>query len=111
MNVCIMCSSMPSSPGNTLRQALHAQALALAHEGHFIVGTKKHLRTKVWWPGMERAAERHCKSCHGCQTVTRPDAPEPLRTASLPDGTWQDVFMDLIGPLSTGPSRLAVVDY
>ncbi|KAJ8385880.1 hypothetical protein AAFF_G00179460 [Aldrovandia affinis] len=70
-----------------LPHSLHARALTLAHEGHLgIVGTKQHLRTKVWWPGMDRAAEKHCKECHGCQIVSRPDPPELLRPTPLPDG-------------------------
>ncbi len=95
-----------------LPHTLRARALALAHEGHLgIVGTKQHLRSKVWWPGMDRAAERHVKSCHGCQIVTRPDLPEPLPPTALPDGPWQDVATDLLGPLPTGHSILVVVDY
>ncbi|KAJ8385135.1 hypothetical protein AAFF_G00192760 [Aldrovandia affinis] len=44
-------------------EVLQARALSLAHEGHLgIVGTKQHLRSKVWWPGMDKAAERHCHS-------------------------------------------------
>lgn len=36
-----------------LPHALQNRALALAHEGHLgMVGTKQHLRGKVWWPGM-----------------------------------------------------------
>ncbi len=39
-------------------QSLRTTVLALAHEGHLgIVGTKNNLRTKVWWPGMDKAAE------------------------------------------------------
>lgn len=95
-----------------LPQSLQARALSLAHEGHLgIVGTKQHLRTKLWWPGMERAAEKYCKACHGCQTVARPDPPEPLRTTPLPDGPWQDVAIDLLGPLPSNHSILVVVDY
>lgn len=95
-----------------LPQALRARALALAHEGHLgIVGTKQHLRTKVWWPGMDRAAERHCKACHGCQIVAKPDPPEPLRPTPLPDGPWRDVAVDLLGPLPSNHSILVVVDY
>ena len=46
---------------------LRLRALALAHEGHLgIVGTKQKLRTNVWWPDMDKAAERHCRSCRGC---------------------------------------------
>lgn len=95
-----------------LPQVLRARALALAHEGHLgIVGTKQHLRTKVWWPGMDRAAERHCKACHGCQIVAKPDPPEPLRPTQLPDGPWRDVAVDILGPLPSNHSILVVVDY
>ena len=83
-----------------LPQALKTRALALAHEGNLgIVGTKQHQRTKVWLPGVDRAAERHCKACHGCQIVARPDPPEPLRPTTLPDGPWRGVAVDLLGPL------------
>ena len=37
---------------------LRLRALALAHEGHLgFVGTKQKLRTNVWWPDMDKAAE------------------------------------------------------
>ncbi|KAF7709013.1 hypothetical protein HF521_018070, partial [Silurus meridionalis] len=94
------------------KKEIQFEALALAHEGHLgIVGTKQHLRSKVWRPGMDKAAEKYCKSCHGCQVVSRPDAPEPLRPTTLPDGPWQDVAIDLLGPFPTGHSILVVVDY
>ena len=51
---------------NTLRK----RVLEAAHEGHQrIVKTKSRLRTKVWWPKVDRDAERKCKSCYGCQVV------------------------------------------
>ena len=91
---------------------LQPRTLALAHEGHLgVVGTKQNLRTKVWWPGMDKAAERHCRACHGCQLVARPDPPEPIRSTSLPDGPWQDLAVDLMGPLPSGHSLLIIVDY
>ena len=68
---------------------LQPRTLALAHEGHLgVVGTKQNLRTKVWWPGMDKAVERHCRACHECQLVAQPDPPEPIRSTSLPDGPW-----------------------
>lgn len=95
-----------------LPEKLRAKALTLANEGYLgIVGTKQHLRTKVWWPGMDKAAEKYCKACHGCQNVARPDPPEPLRNTLLPDGPWQEVAVDLLGPLPTNHSILVLVDY
>ena len=95
-----------------LPSTLRSRALTLAHEGHLgIVGTKQHLRTKVWWPGMDRAAEKYCKSCHGCQITSRPDAPEPLRPTTLPEGPWQALAVDLPGPLPSKHLILVAVDY
>ena len=95
-----------------LPSKLRPQAIALAHEGHLgIVGTKQNLRSKVWWPGIDKAAEKFCKSCYGCQLVARPNPPEPLTSTTLPEGPWQDLAVDLLGPLPTGHSILVVVDY
>ena len=45
---------------------LRKQVLDLAHEGHQgIVKIKQRLRTKVWWPGIDRQAEQRCRTCHG----------------------------------------------
>ncbi|KAJ8372789.1 hypothetical protein AAFF_G00277320 [Aldrovandia affinis] len=60
---------------------------------------------------MDRAAEKHCKECHGCQIVSRPDPPELLRPTPLPDGPWRDLAVDLLGPLPSNHSILVVVDY
>lgn len=60
---------------------------------------------------MEKDAEKHCKTCYGCQLVTRPSSPEPIRTTTLPTGPWRDLAVDLLGPLPTGESILVIVDY
>ena len=86
---------------------LRSQAISLAHEGHLgIVGTKRNLRSKVWWPGIDKAGERFCKSCYGCQLVARPNPLEPLTSTTLPEGPWQDLAVDLLGPLPSGHSIL-----
>ena len=95
-----------------LPSKLRPQAISLAHEGHLgIVGTKQNLRSKVWWPGIDKAAEKFCKSCYGCQLVARPNPAEPLTSTTLPQGPWQDLAVDLLGPLPSGHSILVVVDY
>ena len=93
-------------------EKLRSRILALAHEGHLgIVNTKQNLRTKVWWPNMDTAAERFVRGCHACQMVARPDPPEPIRSTELPPGAWQDLATDLLGPLPSGDHLLVVVDY
>ena len=60
---------------------------------------------------MEKDAEKHCKTCYGCQLVSRPSPPEPIRSTALPTGPWRDLAIDLLGPLPTGESILVIVDY
>ena len=108
--VCVIGQLVLRGSRIVMPRKLRPQTLALAHEGHLgIVGTKQALRSKVWWPGIARAGETYCRSCHGCQLVARPDAPEPIRSTTLPVGPWIDV--DLLGPLPSGHSILVVVEY
>ena len=93
-------------------EKLRLKVVAFAHEGQFgRVETKQRLRSKVWWPKMEWDAERHCRTCHGCQLVSRQNPPEPIRSSEMPQGRWQSLAMDFIGSLLSGDSVLVVVDY
>ena len=56
----------------------------------------------VWWPKMDTAAEKLCRSCYGCQAVGELCAPEPMQRVEPPTGPCQDVAVDLIRPLPTG---------
>ena len=93
-------------------KSLRKKCIELAHEGHLgIVGTKQNLRTKVWWPKMDKDVENYVKSCHGCQLVSQPAKPEPLTPTTLPAGPWQDLAIDLLGPLPSGDYIFVCVDY
>ena len=91
---------------------LRARVIELGHEGH--QGTakmKQRLRKKVWWPGIDRKAETFCKTCHGCQVVGVPSHPEPLHMNELPQGPWQSIAIDFMGPLPSEDYVFAVTDY
>ena len=86
--------------------------LKLAHEGHpGIVMMKKRLRSKVWWPDIDKDSERFCKECYGCQLVSKPTAPKSINCTKLPQGPWQDLACDLLGPLPSRDYVFDVVDY
>nr|XP_006823668.1 PREDICTED: uncharacterized protein K02A2.6-like [Saccoglossus kowalevskii] len=86
--------------------------LSFAHVGHLgIVSTNKNLRSRVWWPGMEKDAEKHCKTCHGCQITSRQNPPEPIRSTRLLTAPWVDLAIDFHGPLPSGEYVLVVIDY
>ena len=60
---------------------------------------------------MDNDAEQVCKSCHGCQVVGEFCASEPMQRVEPPSGSWQDVAIDVLGPLPSGENLLVVVDY
>ena len=91
---------------------LRQRIIELSHEGHLgIVSTKKNLRARVWWPGLDGQVEKYVKSCQGCQLVGQPHSREPIRVTELPNGPWEDLACDLLGPLENGDHVLVLVDY
>ena len=93
-------------------ESLKNHVMKLGHEGHQgVVKTKARLRTKVWWPGMDKDVEKHVKSCHSCQLVGAAQVPEPTVRTTFPNAPWEDLAIDLMGPLPNGQNLLVVVDY
>ena len=93
-------------------KALQRKTIMLAHEGHQrIVKTKARLRTKVWFPLMDEMAEELCRACHECQLVSQSSKPEPMKQTELPEGPWQHLAADLLGPLANGDYLFVVIDY
>ena len=92
-------------------RSLRQKCVLLAHEGHLgIVGTKQRLRTKVSWPTSDKDAEILLKKCHRCQITSALSNPEPIKPTSLPTWPWQDLAIDVLGPLSSGQYLFLVVD-
>ena len=86
--------------------------IELGHQGHqAIFKMKQQLCTKVWWPGIDKEAEKFCKTCHWCQVVSRPVDPEPLQMTELPQGPWQDIAIDFMGLLLPGEYVFAATSY
>ena len=93
-------------------KSLRTTVLNIGHEGHLgTVSMKQRLRTKVWWPKLEKDVEKFGKTCDACQLVSRPDPPEPLASTELPEGPWRAVAMDYLRALPSDEHILVVVDY
>ncbi|XP_018578310.1 uncharacterized protein K02A2.6-like, partial [Anoplophora glabripennis] len=93
-------------------ETLRSDVLKLAHEGHpGETVMKRRLRAKVWWPLIDRHVEKFVKSCRDCLLVTLPDKPPPMKRHRFPDGPWQCIAIDLMGPLPNQEQLLVIIDY
>lgn len=90
---------------------LRKRILKLAHIGHpGIERTKQRIRSKVWWPNVDKDAEKAVKSCLECQLVSNSVPSEPMAVRELPQQPWQIISMDMLGPLPSGDSILVLID-
>ena len=91
---------------------LRNKAIELAHEDHAgMTKTKQRIRSKLWWPCMDKDIERHIRTCIPCQIVGKPDPPEPVQPTKLPDEPWTDLAIDVCGPFPTGEYVVSLTDY
>ena len=91
---------------------LRSQAIKLAHEDHAgMTKTKQRIRSKLWWPIMDKDIEQHIRTCHPCQIVGKPDRPEPVQPTKLPDEPWNELAIDVCGPFPTGEYVVSLTDY
>ena len=90
---------------------LQQKAVEIAHEGHQgIVKTKKLLREKVWFPGIEEKVKVAIQNCIACQANGPGNHPQPLKMSPLPPKPWHTVNVDFCGPFPTGEYLLVVID-
>ena len=92
-------------------KSLHQRAVDLAHQNHFgIVKTKQLLRSKIWFPGIDKYVENLVVSCILCQAIGPPKPPQLLFLNEMPKHCWDVVNVDFLGPLPSGHYLLTVID-
>ena len=75
--------------------SLQARVINLAHEGHQgICKTKSLLRSKVWFPNLDKLCEETVRKCFKCQIATEIKPRDPLQMTALPSGPWESVSID-----------------
>ena len=91
-------------------KSLQKQILQIAHEGHQgMTKTKALIRSKVWWPGIDRDIEHEIRTCLPCISVSPASPPEPLLPSPM-SNPWQKVHIDMYGPMPTGEGILGIID-
>jgi len=97
-------------PRIVVPRTLRNKVVKLAHEGHQIITkTKEYLRTRVWFPGLDKMVEVHIQRCHPCQVVSVSPERELLHVTPMPSEPWKDVAVDFWGPIHTREYLLVTV--
>ena len=86
-----------------LPKTLRARVVELAHGGHqCIVKTKRLLRSRVWFHGIDELVEPHIKICQACQANSDRQVYEPLKPSKMPEKPWPSISGDFFGPTEGG---------
>ena len=92
-------------------RSLQDRIIKIAHEGHQgIVKTKRLLRERVWFVGLDSAIKEAIDDCMNCQLNNGGNRAQPLRMTPLPSKPWHTVSLDFFGPLPNGHELLACCD-
>ena len=66
-----------------------------------------------WWPTLRSDIKRYTKGCLTCQRNKARTAPlkSPLHSLPIPNGPWEEISIDIIGPLppSNGKDAILVI--
>ena len=86
-------------------------AVQSAHVGYLgIEKTKGLLRSKVYFPELDKLVEELIKHCIQCQSVTKPKTKPPLQIQLLQKNVWQKAHMDCLGLFPNGSYILVMID-
>ena len=71
----------------------------------------KLLKRNYWWPGLKEDVKRYVQGCFKCQQnkVLHQRKAGKLHPLKIPQGPWQEISIDIIGPLPTSNGMDAIV--
>lgn len=76
-------------------EKLQSRVLDICHESHSgIVRSKQLLRSKVWFPGIDKQMEKKIANCIPCQAVDTKYRRDLLQMSELPEHPWQNIAVD-----------------
>lgn len=95
-----------------LPETLWSRAIKKAHQGGHpgMNSLKRRIRSHFWFPKLNKMVEDTVKQCPGCQMHTNKANKAPLQHVPIPSKAWQDVSLDLFGPMPDKRHILVVQD-
>ena len=91
---------------------LKQRTIDIAHHSHQgIVKIKQLIRENVWFPGIDKLVEETVHSCIPCQALNpKHTHREAIRSTPVPATPWTEIFVDFVGPFSSGEYLLVAID-
>lgn len=95
-----------------LPEVLWGKAIDKAHQGGHpgINNLKKRIRSHFWIPGLNKLAEEKIKTCKMCQQFTNTGSKQPQKLILPPKEAWQEVSIDLFGPMPDSKHVVVIQD-
>ena len=95
-----------------LPAALVDKAVRLAHMGAHPGqnGLLRRLRSHFFIPGLDEKVKAFVETCLDCQTFTNKRIREPIQPNKVPEKCWEEVSVDLFGPLPSSNHIVVVQD-
>ena len=92
--------------------SLHEKAIKLAHSGAHPGqnGLARRLRSHFYIPNLDMKVEKWVGSCLQCQTFTDKTCNKPIQPLKVPERCWEEMFVDLFGPLPTKNHIVVIQD-
>jgi hypothetical protein len=88
------------------------RALEKAHQGGHpgMSCMKRRIRSHFWFPKMDHHTEEFVKSCKNCVIFTNKTTRSPLHHHTTKQDAWENVNIDLFGPMPDNKHILVVTD-
>lgn len=85
--------------------------IELGHEGHMgTAAIKRRLRSRLWFPTMDKMVEDRSQGCLGCQASVPSSHRDPLQPTTAPELPFEKVAADHWGPTPEGKHVIVVID-
>ena len=95
-----------------LPESLQDEALELAHRGSHSANSclERRLRNHFFFFDMQQKVQRFMKTCKDCNVFTDKKMKEPIIPHKVPAKCWENVAVDLFGPMPSSKHIVVVQD-
>jgi hypothetical protein len=90
---------------------LQEKAIRIAHDGHQgLSKTKSLLRTKIWFPNMDKRVEELISKFLACELNDTSSQNQPNKSSKMPERAWRELVIDFFGPIPNGSELMVIMD-